>query len=317
MTPVKRHSLSREAWDLARRQHGVVARRQLIQLGMSQEAIGHRLGNGRLHRLDRGVYAVGRPELTQHGRWMAAVLGCGATALLSHTSAAALWGIRPHREDEPIHITVRFASPRERRGVAVHRRPKFSTTDLTVCDGIPVATPIRTMIDLATVLDPRRLERAVNEADRLDLVDPPTLLGALPDYPGQRGVGPLRALLADRVFRLTDSELERRFLHLVRRARLPVPLTRQRVNGYLVDFYWPRLGLVVETDGLRYHRTPAQQARDRRRDQAHTAAGLTALRFTHHQIRFEAVEVRATLERTIRLLRARTEAMPDSSLGTA
>ena len=99
-------------------------------------------------------------------------------------------------------------------------------------------------------------------------------------------------MLDRRTFRLTDSELERRFLPLARAAGLPVPLTRQRVNGFEVDFFWPDLGLVVETDGLRYHRTPAQQARDRLRDQAHTAAGLTPLRFTHAQVRFEPGHVR-------------------------
>jgi very-short-patch-repair endonuclease len=94
-------------------------------------------------------------------------------------------------------------------------------------------------------------------------------------------------ILDRRTFRLTKEELERRFLPLARKAGLPVPLTGQWVNDFEVDFYWPDLGLVVETDGLRYHRTPAEQARDRLRDQAHTAAGLTQLRFTHEQVRYE------------------------------
>jgi len=94
---------------------------------------------------------------------------------------------------------------------------------------------------------------------------------------------------------MTDSELERRFLPLVDQAGLPRPLTQQRLNGFKVDFFWPGLGLVIETDGLRYHRTPAEQARDRLRDQTHTAAGLTQLRFTHAQVRYEAAHVRRTL----------------------
>jgi len=105
----------------------------------------------------------------------------------------------------------------------------------------------------------------------------------------------LRELLDQRTFRLTDSELERRFLRLVGDAGLPMPLTGKQLNGFKVDFYWPHLGLVVETDGLRYHRTPAQQARDRLRDQAHLAAGLTPLRFTHKQVRYEPGYVRLTL----------------------
>jgi very-short-patch-repair endonuclease len=108
---------------------------------------------------------------------------------------------------------------------------------------------------------------------------------------------------------LTDSELERRFLALVRSARLPQPLTRQVVNGFRVDFYWGDLGLIVETDGLRYHRTPSQQTRDRRRDQAHAAEGLTTLRFTHAQVRFESGEVVDVLARVIgRLIARRTAA---------
>jgi very-short-patch-repair endonuclease len=170
-----------------------------------------------------------------------------------------------------------------------------------VRDGIPVTAPVRTLVDLAATSGPAGIERMVNEADRLDLTDPETLRAALGDYRGQRGVARLRAVLDPRTFRLTRSGLERRFLPLAEQAGLPVPLTRQWVNGFEVDFYWPDLGLVVETDGLRYHRTPAQQARDRIRDQAHTAAGLTQLRFTYAQVCFERAHVRATLRGTVKV----------------
>jgi very-short-patch-repair endonuclease len=163
-----------------------------------------------------------------------------------------------------------------------------------------VTGPVRTLVDLAASSDPARIERMVNEADRLDLVDPETLRTALSGYRGQRGVARLRVVLDRRTFRLTRSGLERRFLPLAQRAGLPVPLTREWVSGFEVDFYWPDLGLVVETDGLRYHRTPAQQARDRERDQAHTAAGLTALRFTHGQVFYEPARVRDTLRAAAR-----------------
>jgi very-short-patch-repair endonuclease len=121
-------------------------------------------------------------------------------------------------------------------------------------------------------------------------------------------VGLLRRLLDRRTFRLTDSELERRFLSLVRSAHLPQPESQQVVNGFRVDFHWPELGLIVETDGLRYNRTPAQQARDRRRDQAHTAAGLATLRFTHAQVMFESAEVVDVLARVVSRLAARRAA---------
>jgi very-short-patch-repair endonuclease len=158
------------------------------------------------------------------------------------------------------------------------------------------------MVDLATRLDRPRLEAAVNEADKRDLVDPESLRAALTRRGGQPGVRVLCELLDRRTFVLTDSELERRFLPIARRAGLARPLTGQYLNGFKVDFYWPDLGLVVETDGLRYHRTAAEQARDRLRDQTHTAGGLTALRFTHAQVRFEPDHVCEVLARVARRL---------------
>jgi len=223
---------------------------------------------------------------------MAAVLGGGAGAVLSHASAAALWGVVP-ASGLP-EITVPVTCGRKRNGIVVHRRPGLREEDAVARHRIPVTSLVRTMIDISH-LEPPRLERAVNEADRLDLIDPESLLKALEGYRGQHGVRALEALLSRHVFRLTDSELERRFLRLVERAGLPLPVTGIRLNGFKVDFYWPHLGLVVETDGLRYHRTPAQQARDRLRDQAHVAGGLTALRFAHAQVRDETRYVIATM----------------------
>ncbi len=140
----------------------------------------------------------------------------------------------------------------------------------------------------------------INEADKYNLTNPPRLRRELKERVGERGVAVLRRILDRRTFRLTKEELERRFLPLASRAGLPTPLTGQIVNKFEVDFYWPDLGLVVETDGLRYHRTPAEQARDRLRDQAHTAAGLTPLRFTHEQVRYEPEYVQRILAQTAR-----------------
>jgi very-short-patch-repair endonuclease len=158
-----------------------------------------------------------------------------------------------------------------------------------------VTTAVLTLIDLATRLRPDHLEAAINEADKRDLLDPDGLRAALDNVTRRPGIAALRGILDRRTFTLTDSELERRFLPLARRAGLPRPETGVSLNGFKVDFYWPDLGLVVETDGLRYHRTPAEQARDRRRDQAHTAAGLRPLRFTHAQVVFEGGHVESTL----------------------
>jgi very-short-patch-repair endonuclease len=303
----RRHHLRRASglWELADRQHGVVARAQLLDLGFHPQAIKHRVATGRLHPVMRGVYAVGRPHLTRHGRWMAAVLGCGPHAVLSHGSAAALWEIGRERYGR-IEVSVPEHVLRRRSGIVVHRRAALVPADVTKRDGIPVTAPICTLVDLAVRLGRKRLERAIREADKRDLTDPEALRSALAELSGRRGVAALRATLDRRTFVLTDTELERRFLPLASRAGLPPPQTQCVVNGFRVDFYWPDIGLVVETDGLRYHRTPAQQAADRLRDQAHTAAGLTPLRFTHAQVWYEPENVRATLAAVAaRLLSAR------------
>jgi very-short-patch-repair endonuclease len=232
---------------------------------------------------------------------MAAVLSCGSRAALSHRSAAALWGFA-RAIAEPIEVSVPFASPRHRPGVRVYRRPHLRPRDVDVHDGIPVVVPVLTLIDLARTVGDAGLERAINEADRIDLIDPETLALSLEDYPSRPGIARMRSILGHRTFRLTDSELERRFLPLVVDAGLPTPWTQRLVNGFKVDFFWPDLRLVVETDGLRYHRTPAQQARDRVRDQAHLAAGFVPLRFTHWQVRYEASYVRSVLVAVARRL---------------
>jgi very-short-patch-repair endonuclease len=289
-------------WTLVNRQHGTVTRRQLLEMGLGARQIERRIAAGRLHPVWRGVYAVGRPQLGPLERRMAAVLACGPEAVLSHGSAAALWGFGKELPGQ-IDVSVPAAAPRRRPGIRVHRRAGLLPEELTAHEGIPVTDPIRTLIDEATRLRPMQLEREVNEADKLDRVDPETLRGALGRYPGQPGVAPLRAVLDRRTFRLSDSDLELYFRPLARAAGLPEPQTKAWVNGFEVDFHWPELGIVVEADGLRYHRTPSQQTRALRRDQAHLAAGLLPLRFSHAQIRFEPRHVRDTLRRTAALTR--------------
>jgi very-short-patch-repair endonuclease len=172
-------------------------------------------------------------------------------------------------------------------------------------DGIPVTSIARTLVDLASELSPLRIERAVNEADKQDLIDPETLRRALDDYAGEPGVRPLRDLLDKRTFRLSDSDLEIFFRPIAAAAGLPVPLSKQVLNGFEVDFFFPSLGLVIETDGLRYHRTPSTQMRDAKRDRAHVLAGMSPIRFTHYEIKHEPSPVRAELKRAAALLRKR------------
>lgn len=277
----------------------MIARRQLESLGFGRHAIGHRVRTGRLHRVAPAVYAVGRADLTQHGRWMATVLSCGDGACLTHSSAAASWGFG-NEWAQSIEVATRSTSPRSRPGVRVHRRPSLRPDSVTEHDRIPVTTPVQTVIDLSVRHGRRTLEGMISDATRLKLLTPPSLRAALDDHPGEPGVAILRGILDRRGFRLTRSQLERIFLPLAAEVGLPTPLTKQIVNGFEVDFYWPELRLVVESDGLTYHRTPAEQAQDRLRDQAHTAAGFANLRFTDEQVRYEPAYVRRRLAETAR-----------------
>jgi very-short-patch-repair endonuclease/predicted transcriptional regulator of viral defense system len=288
---------SARAWRVARRQHGVLARRQLLALGFTRNGITHRRKTGRLHLVARGVYSVGRAELSREGRWMAAVLACGENACLSHRSAGALYGICEERCGV-IEISVRGTAEPRREGLRVRTRPSLPSQDVGTLHRIPITSPVQTMIDLATELPTKLLARAVNEADKLEVILADDLRGQLDAYFGVPGAKRLVALLDKDTFVLTQEELERLFLPLAREAGLSLPKTKEIVNGFEVDFFWPDLKLVVETDGLRYHRTPSAQAKDARRDQAHTAAGYARLRFTHWQVKYEREYVRRILGET-------------------
>jgi len=165
---------SRESvWSLADRQHGVVARTQLLELGLHPQAIKHRIARGRLHPVFRGVYAVGRPEVSLYGRWMAAVLRCGPDAVLSHETAARLWEIVVH-SPRCIELSVPPAATHRVRGLVAHRRV-CTQGDITIRHAIPVTTPVCTLIDIAACLSTSQLEAAINEADKRNLVDPERL----------------------------------------------------------------------------------------------------------------------------------------------
>jgi very-short-patch-repair endonuclease len=235
---------------------------------------------------------------------MAAVLACGEGAALSHRSAAALWEIGAERSDR-IDVSVRRRCELLRPGLRVRGRPTLAAEDVWLRNDIPVTSPARTLVDLATELDPIATERAVNDADKRDLIDAEALRTALGRYAGEPGVHALRTLLDRLTFRLSDSDLEIYFRPIAAAARLPSPLSKQLVNGFEVDFFWLDLGLVIETDGLRYHRTPSAQARDALRDRTHVIAGMSPIRFTHYEIRYEPRKVRVALVQAAAMLERR------------
>jgi very-short-patch-repair endonuclease len=289
------HSRDRRILRLASRQHWVVTRRQLLALGLGDREIGRRCRSGRLHRVHWGVYVVGHPALTLEGGFLAAVVSFGDKAVLSHQSAAVLWGLWKPRGPR-IDVTVPAGGGRARRkAIIVHRSP-LPPADVTVRDAIPVTTPARTIVDLADFLPRRRLERLLDEAAYLRLD-----LGGLRPVPGRRGAGLLRQVLAEHVAgsTRTRSELEELMLDLCRRAGLPRPDVNRIVEGYEADFSWPEARLIVEIDGWSSHGTRHAFERDRVRDAEHTAAGWRVVRITRRRLLMEPEAVAAQLARLL------------------
>ncbi|HEX2103575.1 MAG TPA: DUF559 domain-containing protein [Solirubrobacteraceae bacterium] len=280
---------------LAAAQHGVVARQQLLALGLDANAVTYRLRIGRLHRLHAGVYAVGHPVVGRHGRWIAATLACGPGAALSHAAAGVLWGLRPSSAVY-IDVTVPATTRRRHRGLRVHTARKLHA-DVTTHDGIPVTTPARTILDLAAVLQRRPLERLLDQAENARLTDVAALDALARAHAGHRGASKLLAALDTHTpgTTLTRSELEDLFLGLCDHAGLPRRLVNTWPEGYEVDFLFPQARLIVETDSWRHHRTRAAFERDRQRDAVHARAGYRTLRFTHAQLTTQAGTVAATV----------------------
>lgn len=291
------HHASRRIAELAAAQHGVVGRAQLESLGLRRGAIDHRLAAGTLHRVHRGVYAVGHRILTSEGRWMAAVLACGDGAVASHRTAAAAWEIRP-TATAAVDVTVPDRKGRRPRGgIVLHRSATLRPGDTVRRGAIPVTSPARTLLDLAEVVDIAALERAIERAEMLGLFDLHAVRAVLATSPRRRGSSKLaRALERDHTdVSVTRSELEEVFLRLCVAGDIVRPLVNARVEGYEADFLWPEVRLVVETDGRQSHGTHVAFERDRARDAHLVAAGYRVVRFTHSQVTRSPAEVTALL----------------------
>ncbi len=278
---------------IAARQHGVVARRQLVGLGLTRHEIDFHRTCGRLHDVHRGVYAVGHESVTREGRWLAAVLAGGLGAVLSHHHAGALWRLRSNRRSA-VDVTV-ARNRRPRPGVRFHR-VELPADEITVVDGIPVTTMPRTLFDLAAVLDARQVERALNEADYLRLADRLSLPDLLARHPRRAGAVKLRAALAARSAGATRtrSDLEELFIRMLDRHSLPRPQTNVQVPGVgEVDCAWPGARLVLELDSRAAHATPAAFETDRERDRVLQTVGWRAVRVTWRQLTEDRVRLAA------------------------
>ncbi len=279
---------------LAGRQHGVVSRAQLREIGLSDRAISRRCAAGSLHRVHQGVYAVGHALLTARGRWMAAVLAGGPGAALSHNSAAALWELRPSSA-RLIDVTTRRTG-RARSGIRIHRPRTLHPDETTTKHGIPVTTPARTILDLAG-LKSIRLEHLLDRNEILELTDYPALAALARAHPRHRGARRLVQTL-DRYeagTTVTRSGLERLFLALCEHHGLPRPKANTTVQGKEVDFLFEHARLIVETDSWRYHKTRRAFENDRARDAIAARAGYRTLRVTDDHLTSDPTGVVATI----------------------
>jgi Protein of unknown function (DUF559) len=282
----------------AERQHGVVARRQLEKAGLSRYVVDRRIKGRLLRVVHRGVYAVGHLSMTAEGHWMAAVLAAGPEAALSHRAAGALWLLRANS-----YLEVTAPIRRRRPGIRIHRS-MLPEDEITTHRGIPVTTVPRTLLDLAAVLRPSQVARALNEAEIQRPADPLSLLDLLERYPRRPGTPVLRTLLGNGV-QLTRSELEARFLDFVQRSGLPQPATNAwlQIHGTWIecDCLWRAERLIVELDGHAVHGTRAAFEADRARDRALQAEGWRVVRITWHQLQYNAQplarDLRAVLTR--------------------
>jgi predicted transcriptional regulator of viral defense system len=283
---------------LADAQHGVVSLGQLERLGLSPRAVRNRVATGRLHRVHRGVYAVGRARLSVHGRRMAAVLACGPGAVLSHRTAAAALGLQ--RAGARIEVTVPSRSARRRSGLIVHRSPGLHPEDTTTVNGIPCTTTARTLLDLAAVASATELARAIEAAERLRLFDLHAVEAQLERAPGHPGAARLRAaLVAYSEPPPSREEFERLGFEVLARTPLGRPLVNTLIDTaeeqLEVDFCWPDRRLIVEADSWEFHKTRAAFERDRRRDLLLRAAGWTVIRITWRQLTQRPHEVIAAI----------------------
>jgi Protein of unknown function (DUF559)/Transcriptional regulator, AbiEi antitoxin len=291
----------RRVAEIATRQRGLISSEQLLALGLGYDGIEDWVRRGRLHRVHRGVYAVGHAWLSIEARWLAAVLACGPSAVLSHRAAASLWGLRASLLPRVEVSVPRGHGRRTREGILVHRTRTLRPVDVTVRDGIAVTTVARTLVDLAEVVPMRSLERAADQAETERRFDLRAVEDVIAANPRRIGCARVRRLLDEHAIgsTLTRSGLEERMLEICRRAGIERPAVNARVADLEVDFLWMRRRLVAEADSRRDHATRRAFERDRERDAILLTTGFRVVRFTERRIVAEPAEVAATLRRLL------------------
>jgi very-short-patch-repair endonuclease/predicted transcriptional regulator of viral defense system len=281
---------------LAGAQGGVISHQQLGELGLTRGTIDHWLATKRLHPKHEGVYSVGHEVVAAKGHYMAAVLACGMKAVLSHRSAADWWGVlRTSRRK--VDVTAPGRSRHNREGIQIHRVRKLDPRDVTEHEGIPITTLVRTYLDLAEVERPRRLEQALENAERMGIFDLTAIEEVLRRSRGRHGTKPLRAALVEAVYEpLTRSELELAFHKFCRERDIERPAGNTIVEGYEVDMAWMKHKVIAELDGWDTHKTRAAFERDRRRD-ADLQPEYRVIRITSRWLTREPDHLEQTLRR--------------------
>jgi len=279
----------------------VVARRQLLGIGMGDGAICVRLDRGQLHEFHRGVYVIGARRISRKGRWMAAVLASGSEAVLSHRSAGQLWRLLSPAAGR-IDVICRAVQVR-RDGIAGHRS-RLADDEWLLRDGIPVTSPFRTIFDLAAIAEMREVERAFHEAEARQVTDRVSLPMLLERYPGRRGSRKLQALLESRQpLTITRNDFEEEFLALVDRDGLPRPRMNAdfsiRGRFFEIDALWERERVAVELDSREIHGTYKKFESDRLRDRILVAEGWRTMRITWRQLQEEPDEIARDLRAAI------------------
>jgi very-short-patch-repair endonuclease len=268
---------------LATEQYGIVAHKQLRDLGLTESAISRRIADATLHKLHQGVYAVGHAAVSKRGTLMAALLACGPGAMLSHSAAAWMWGLLAQLPS-PIDVTV-TGHDRRHAGIRVHRSRTIRARDTREREQLRLTGVPRTLLDLVATGSRRRADGLVDRAERLGLLDVAAVDDLLARSRGARGTARLRtAMDLYRDVAMTRSMLESRFLDLVLRAGLPRPSMNYYVAGMEVDAYWEQEQFVVELDGYETHGSRRSFERDRVRQETLALAGIASIRITARRL---------------------------------
>jgi len=294
------HGVERAVGEIAGGQDNVISREQLLTLGVERGAIAHRIATGRWQRLHRCIYLIGPAPPTLSARARGAALALGEGAVVSHRTAAVMWGLLPPANEEEPHVTVPCRNVGRRAGLQIHRVRRLPDEEVTIRHGIPLTTPARTICDLAATEPVRDVESALAEARIHRLTTDRQINAVIQRAPTRPGAPIVRKILdQEDDTGYTRSKAERLLRDLIAKANLERPLFNEPVLGYVVDAVWPKQRLIIEVDGYAYHQHRAAFERDRRRDQQLTAAGYRVIRITWIQLRDRPIETIASIVKTL------------------